>query len=506
MSKGKVWLVGAGPGDAGLLTQKAAKLLQMADVIVYDALISLEILCQIPMATPKIYAGKRAGQHSMSQHEINQLLVKEALSGKKVVRLKGGDPFVFGRGGEEIEVLIEHGIPFEVVPGITSAIAAPAYAGIPVTHREYTSSFHVVTGHVQTGYESRVDYEALVKLNATLVFLMGVGSVDEISTKLIGNGMKPDTPAAIIENGSAPFQRQVLSTIEKLPEEIKVQKFGSPAIILVGGVAGLMKDFHWLDALPLFGKQCIVTRAADSSQEFSDRLREKGAHVVQLPMIDIRLKEDSQELFAAALQDMRTNFFAENWIVLSSPHDVDCFFQLFAECDMDLRDLGTRVHWAVVGDKTAKALKRHGIRADLIPQRAYAEELAKELQRKVGASSKLYVFKGNLGSSQVYNTMVDCGIPCEELVIYETVVGLNLDIAKRILDEAKLPYTFVTFTSASCVEGFVKSLGEEQDYSQVKAVCIGAKTAERAGAYGMQLFVSEEPSVDSMIRCLESIM
>ncbi|MBR6683588.1 MAG: uroporphyrinogen-III C-methyltransferase, partial [Firmicutes bacterium] len=339
MSKGKVWLVGAGPGDAGLLTQKAAKLLQMADVIVYDALISLEILCQIPMATPKIYAGKRAGQHSMSQHEINQLLVKEALSGKKVVRLKGGDPFVFGRGGEEIEVLIEHGIPFEVVPGITSAIAAPAYAGIPVTHREYTSSFHVVTGHVQTGYESRVDYEALVKLNATLVFLMGVGSVDEIAAKLIGNGMKPDTPAAIIENGSAPFQRQVLSTIEQLPEEIKVQKFGSPAIILVGGVAGLMKDFHWLDALPLFGKQCIVTRAADSSQEFSDRLREKGAHVVQLPMIDIQLKEDSQELLAAALQDMRTNFFAENWIVLSSPHDVDCFFQLFAESDMDLRDL-----------------------------------------------------------------------------------------------------------------------------------------------------------------------
>ncbi len=505
MSKGKVWLVGAGPGDAGLLTQKGARLLAEADVVVYDALISLEILCQIPIATPKIYVGKRAGQHSMPQDEINQLLVHEALNGKKVVRLKGGDPFVFGRGGEEIEVLNENQIPYEIVPGITSAIAAPAYAGIPVTHREYTSSFHVITGHVKSGAENRVDYEALVQLNATLVFLMGVGHLEEISAKLMEHGMKPDTPAAIIENGTAPVQRQLLSTIKDLPVEAAQNRYKAPAIILVGGVAGLMQDFQWLNQLPLFGKQCIVTRSKDSSTEFSEYLREKGAHVIQLPMIDIQLKKDSQDFFAAALRDMRTNFFAENWIVLSSPHDVECFFELFAGCDMDLRDLGMRVHWAVLGNKTAKVLKRYGIRADLMPERAYAEDLAKELQRKVGLSSKVYVFKGNLGSSQVYDTMLDCGIPCEELVIYETVSGLDLDLAKRVLDEAKTPHTFVTFTSASCVEGFVKSLGNVQDYSQVKAVCIGKKTAEQAGAYGMQLLVAEEPSVDSMIRCLESI-
>ncbi len=505
MSEGKVWLVGAGPGDAGLLTQKGASLLAEADVVVYDALISLEILCQIPLSTPKIYAGKRAGQHSMPQDEINQLLVQEALSGKKVVRLKGGDPFVFGRGGEEIEVLIENKIAYEVVPGITSAIAAPAYAGIPVTHREYTSSFHVVTGHVKTGYEARVDYEALVKLNATLVFLMGVGHLKEISAKLIENGMKPDTPAAIIENGTAPIQRQLLSTVKDLPLEAEKENYKSPAIILIGGVAGLMKEFQWLDRLPLFGKQCIVTRSKDSSGEFADRLREKGAHVIQLPMIEILPKKESLELFAAALQDMSTNFFAENWIVLSSPHDVECFFELFAECDMDVRDLGKRVHWAVLGSKTAKVLKGYGIRADLMPEQAYVEELAKELQRKVGLSSKVYVFKGNLGSSKVYDTMLDCGIPCEELVIYETAVGMDLDLAKRILAEAEMEHTYVTFTSASCVEGFTRSLGETQDYSRVKAVCIGKKTVEKAGAYNMQTYVAEEPSLESMIRCLESI-
>ncbi len=505
MSKGKVWLVGAGPGDAGLLTRKGEELLKTADVVVYDALIGLEILCLIPAATPKIYAGKRAGQHSMPQEEINQLLVQEASKGKKVVRLKGGDPFVFGRGGEEIDCLKVHNISFEVVPGITSAIAAPAYAGIPVTHRDYNSSFHVITGHVKTGYESRVDYEALVKLGGTLIFLMGMGNISEIVDQLMANGMNPDTPAAIIENGTHVMQRELTAVLKDLPEEASKGEYKAPAIILIGEVAQLMKDFHWLDDLPLFGKQCIVTRAQDSSTEFANRLREKGAHVIQLPMIDIHPKWENQELFAATLQDLRTNFFAENWIVLSSPHDVQCFFKLFEECDLDIRVLGSRVHWAVVGKKTAKALKHYGIRADLIPEHAYAEELAKLLQKKVGLSSKVYVFKGNLSGSEVYDTMVNCGVPCEELVIYETTLEAECEFADRLYSEVKQPYTYVTFTSASCVEGFVKSVGVERDYSAVQAICIGDKTAQKASDYGMRFWVAEEPSLNSMIKCLESI-
>ena len=196
MKQGKVWLVGAGPGDGGLLTVKGAQVLSKAEVVIYDALVSLEILCMIPVSAQAIYVGKRAGEHSMSQESINQLIADEALKGKRVVRLKGGDPFVFGRGGEEIEVLQEWGIDYEIVPGITSAIAAPAYAGIPVTHRDFTSSFHVVTGHARKGGQDRTDYGALARMDATLVFLMGVGQLEEIAAKLIENGLDPETPAA----------------------------------------------------------------------------------------------------------------------------------------------------------------------------------------------------------------------------------------------------------------------------------------------------------------------
>lgn len=504
MVSGKVWLVGAGPGDAGLLTQKGAQVLRKADVIIYDALVSLEILCSLPVSAQKIYVGKRAGAHTMPQEEINQCILEEALAGKQVVRLKGGDPFVFGRGGEELELLQQHRIPYEVVPGITSAIAAPAYAGIPVTHREYTSSFHVITGHARKGGEDRVDYAALARMDATLIFLMGVGQLSRISQRLIEAGMHPDTPAAIIENGTMPVQRQLLSTIQALPEEAAKEKYQAPSVILVGKTAGLMNAFQWLKTQPLFGKQCIVTRPAESGAALAEILREKGAHVILLPMLEIRRKEESREDLAAALQNMTTNFFAENWIVLSSPHDVEVFFELFAESPYDMRDLGRRVHWAVVGKRTAQTLRRYGIQADLIPKMAYGEALAGELRRRIGLSSKVYVFKGNLAGSEVYDAMTGCGVPCEELVIYETLAASEAEFAERILEEAGRPYTYTTFTSASCVEGFVQSMGRKQDYSAVKALCIGQKTAERAAAYGMQVLVAREPSIASMVEFLET--
>lgn len=505
MKQGKVWLIGAGPGDAGLLSQKAAAVLQQADVIVYDALVSLEILCQLPAHTRKIHVGKRAGHHTVPQEEINQILLREAQEGRLVARLKGGDPFVFGRGGEELELLEQAGIAYEVVPGVTSAIAAPAYAGIPVTHRDFTSSFHVITGHARKGGEDRVDYEALARLQATLVFLMGVGQLPTICQRLMEAGLSADTPAAIIENGTTARQRQLLATVATLPEKAAKEHYQAPSIILVGQVAGLMEHFEWQTKLPLFGKQCIVTRPKEKAAALSQRLREKGAHVLELPAISLELLEEQQPAFELLLQDIATNFFEEKWIVLSSPSDVSMFFKMLSKSDYDLRDLGRRVRFAVVGSRTAGALKEYGIRADYMPDTYYGASLAKGLQKIICASSKVYVFKGSLGSDEVYDAMLACGIPCEELVIYRTTTGMDETFADQIWEAACDPMTYVTFTSGSCVDGFAEALGRDRDFSAVRAVCIGEKTAEKARAAGMQVLIAKEPSIDSMIEALRCL-
>ncbi len=245
--KGKVWLAGGGPGDAGLLTIKTKKLIESADVIVYDALISTEIMSLIPNDKECIYVGKRSGNHVVPQEEINQILLEQALLGKKVLRLKGGDPFVFGRGGEELELLVENGIPFEIVPGITSAVSVPAYAGIPITHRDFTSSFHVITGHARKDGVSRINYDALVQLKGTLVFLMGISSMPSICKGLMDAGMEGTMPAAVLERGTTSRQRKVVSDVAHLVESSERAGIKAPAIIVVGEVCTLEKDFEWAE-------------------------------------------------------------------------------------------------------------------------------------------------------------------------------------------------------------------------------------------------------------------
>src|SRR5699024_9460035 len=274
---GKVWLVGAGPGDAGLITVKGKALLELADVVIYDALIQLELLVQIPEKTKKIHVGKRAGNHSATQEEINQIILEEALKGKKVVRLKGGDPFVFGRGGEELELLLEHNIPFEIVPGITSAVSVLAYAGIPVTHREFTSSFHVITGHTSKGTKKNVDYPSLAKLGGTLIFLMGISSMEEICNRLIQEGMPSDTPAAMLERGTTAKQRKVISTLKNLKRDCDQVGAKTPAIIVVGEVCKLANQLEWVEKLPLGDVQVSVTREQTEASKLSKQVVELGA-------------------------------------------------------------------------------------------------------------------------------------------------------------------------------------------------------------------------------------
>ncbi len=503
--QGKVWLVGAGPGDAGLLTRKGYEILQQAEVVVYDALVSLEILSEIPRTARKIYVGKRAGRHALAQEEISRLLVELAKEGNLVVRLKGGDPFVFGRGGEEAAVLAAEGVPYEVVPGISSAIAAPAYAGIPITHRDVASSFHVITGQTRKGGEERIDYKILAHLEGTLVFLMGVQQLSYICQRLQEEGMDPDTPAAIIENGTIYQQRQLLATLASLPEKAQEEHFKAPSVILIGKTAAFMEQLAWQGALALRGKQCIVTRPKGQAERLSKRLRAEGAHVISLPSIDLHPIEKKQEEFNLLLEEMGHNFFAENWIVLSSPSDVEIFFQMLAKSEQDVRSIGSRVLWAVIGSRTEETLRLRGIRADLVPEQYEAEALASELRKKMNASSKVYVFKSERGSCAVYEEMTACGIPCEQLAIYQTIFEEGAGFADELWEAACAPESYVMFTSASCVDGFCQTLGETRDFSAVQAVCIGEKTAASAKKRNMQVHVAERATLEAMIELLKTL-
>ena len=352
--KGKVWLAGAGPGDASLLTLKAARLIEKADVIVYDALISAETLSRIPEKKEVIYVGKHAGNHPVPQEEINRILVREVEKGKQVLRLKGGDPFVFGRGGEELELLIREGIPFEIVP---------AYAGIPVTHRDYASSFHVITGHARKGGRVDLDFPALVRLKGTLVFLMGLSAMGFLLNGLTEAGMDPDTPAAVLENGTCAGQRRVTATVGTLKEASDRAGVKTPAIIVVGKVCALSSQMHWAEDRVLGGRQFLVTRPRQSSSSLAERLRDLGAQVIEMPAIrtepicpNSRLKE--------ALEAFGTHA-GQEWLVFTSPAGADLFFEQLMELGMDLRSLlvrGAEVRIAAIGSGTASALRKRGLR------------------------------------------------------------------------------------------------------------------------------------------------
>lgn len=500
---GKVWLAGAGPGDAGLLTVKTKELMGSVDVIVYDALISAEILSLISPEKEMIHVGKRSGHHMVPQEEINQILLAEAQKGKKVLRLKGGDPFIFGRGGEELELLKEHGIPFEIVPGITSAAAVPAYAGIPVTHRDYTSSFHVITGHPRKDGTSRVDYPSLVNLKGTLVFLMGISSMETILKGLKGAGMDPKTPAAVLEKGTLAAQRRVVSTIEHLAEDAEKAAIGTPAIILVGKVCALADTFHWAEDRPLGGRQILITRPRQNGSRLSDRLRSLGAQVIELPAIDTKTITPNPEL-ERAMKDFG-HTAREEWLVFTSPIGVRVFFEQMAEFKMDMRQLfrcPAEVKIAAIGAATEKELAQHGLFADLVPEVYCAASLGRKLAEAAGRESRVTVVRASAGSEELLPPLAEAGIKAVDIPLYETVYETHEQIREKIqslFENGEIDA--VTFTSASTVKGFVNAVGD-LDYKKIQAVCIGEQTAAEAEKYGMQIHVSQKASIDSMVELI----
>lgn len=498
---GKVWLAGAGPGDAGLLTVKTKELLEKADVIVYDALVSLEIFGQIPPGKELIYVGKRAKSHIYSQTEINETLLKEAEKGKKVLRLKGGDPFIFGRGGEELELLVKEGIPFEIVPGITSAAAVAAYAGIPVTHRDYVSSFHVITGHARKDGESRICYEALVKAGGTLVFLMGVTALKSICSGLIEAGMDRRMPAAVIEQGTTSMQRKVTAPLDEIAELAVQEQIQAPAVIVVGQVCALEKSFSWAEKRLLAGRQFLVTRPAEHQSALAGRLRSMGAQVIEMPAIQICQIEDNTRFEQALKEQMEDR--NESWMVFTSSIGVRIFFEKLSKSGLDVRDiLRGRVRIGAIGRATAKKLREYGWRADLIPEEYCAEALGKALAKEAEAGSSVRIFRAEKGSEELLPPLHKKGLYVEDIPLYDTVhriYGEERSRIKKAMQEGQI--NAVTFTSASTVKGFVEAMGD-MDYTVCQAVCIGRQTAREAAKYGMQLEIAKQASIDSMVELL----
>ena len=498
--KGKVWLAGAGPGDASLLTLKAARLIEKADVIVYDALISAETLSRIPEKKEVIYVGKHAGDHPVPQEEINRILVREAEKGKQVLRLKGGDPFVFGRGGEELELLIRAKIPFEIVPGVTSAAAVPAYAGIPVTHRDYASSFHVITGHARKGGRVDLDFPALVRLKGTLVFLMGLSAMEFLLNGLTEAGMDPDTPAAVLENGTCAGQRRVTATVGTLKEASDRAGIKTPAIIVVGKVCALSSQMHWAEDRVLGGRQFLVTRPRQSSSSLAERLRDLGAQVIEMPAIRTEPICPNRRL-REALETFGTHADQE-WLVFTSPAGADLFFDQLMELGMDLRSLlvrGAEVRIAAIGSGTAAALRKRGLIPDLVPRVYSAAALGEALAETAAEGSRITVARAEKGSEELLPPLLKAGLDVDDIPLYRTLYEthpLLKDRIRELLEQGRIDA--VTFTSASTVRGFTGAV-ECADYTGIRAVCIGEQTAAEAAKYGMQIQVSDQASMDAMV-------
>ena len=486
---GEVILVGAGPGDPGLLTQKGRQAIENAQVVVFDRLVSPAILACIPKDAEKIDVGKESSHHLVPQEEINRILLRKALEGKRVVRLKGGDPFLFGRGGEELELLEQAGVPFQVVPGVTSALSVPAYAGIPVTHRDCCSSLHIITGHARAGSELNIDFEALTRTGGTLVFLMGVSSLPKICKGLLDAGMAPEMPAAVVERGTLPGQRKLVSTLERLPEEARAAQVKSPAIIVVGKVCALSGRFDWFDALPLKGKTVVVTRPEDRSGTLTGKLRALGAEVIDYPCIRTIAREENPEL-----DEAMENLSRYRCLVFTSPVGPKLFFDRLRKSGRDARALAG-LKLAAIGSKTAQALEDFGLVADIVPEVFDSQHLAQALE---GVDGPVLLCRASVGSAAVPDMLTQRGIPFADVPLYDTVYAAP---APEQVDSLLGQRLLVTFTSASTVRGFVESL-PGRDLGNVLGVCIGSATQAEAHKYGLATVVSKEATMDSLVECM----
>ena len=497
--KGKVFLTGAGPGDWQLLTLAAVKALQKADCVVYDRLADERILRFVLPTAERIYVGKSSGNHTMTQTEINNLLIEKAETGKTVVRLKGGDPFVFGRGGEEALALREHNIEFVVIPGVTSAVAVPAYAGIPVTHRGIAASFAVVTGHEDPAKEnSGINWEKLATAVDTLVFLMGVKNLPQIVKKLLINGRPAETPAALISWGTKPEQKKLITTLGEAVSAAEEAGVKPPAVFLVGEVVSLTEKLQWFDSSvnrPLYGKKILVTRSARQAPFMTGKLEEHGAQVFELPLIEIKKPSDDHKALDEAIKDLGTF----DWLVLTSVNGVEQFFDRLFAAGLDARAITGRV--AVIGRATADRLKQFGIKADVIPERFQAEDLLAALTEVIKAGDKILLARAEKARPLLAEGLKKLGATVTEAGAYCTMTA-DVSTASEAQRLRNGDIDYVTFASPSAVDSFVKSFGKEL-MLESKIICIGPITAAACRKYGAEPLASaEEYTVDGITETL----
>jgi len=494
--KGKVFIIGAGPGDPGLITLRGAECIGQADVVVYDYLANEDFLRRARKDARLIYVGKKGGDHTLPQGEINRILADEARKGLTVARLKGGDPFIFGRGGEEAEVLHEAGIPFEVVPGVTSAIAVPAFAGIPLTHRGYTSTVAFVTGHEDpTKDKSDIDWRALAGIG-TLVFLMGVKNLANIARNLVEGGKAPETPAALIRWGTTPEQQTLTGTLDDIAAKAKNRAFKPPSILVVGEVVALRPKLDWFEARPLFGKGIVVTRPEEQAEEFARLLAAEGAQAILFPTIRITppASWDGVDRALAGLDGY-------DWVVFTSANGVKHFFARLRDRGGDIRDLkGVRI--CTIGPATAAAVGAMGIRVDLVPDEYISEGVVRSFETVDLEGRRVLLPRAAEARDVIPEGLAKRGAAVDVVTAYRTVRSKSRkEDLQALLDAGRVDV--VTFTSPSTVVNFKKIMGDEPLPEKVRIACIGPVTVAAAKKQGFTVDVYQETfTIPGMVKAL----
>lgn len=495
--KGKVFLVGAGPGDPRLATVKAVDCLAEADIIFYDELVNPSLLKYAKKGAECVYIGKKGGSHTCSQNEINRLLIESASCGKTVCRLKGGDPFLFGRGGEEACFLAENNIEYEVIPGVTSAIAVPAYAGIPVTQRGLASGVAIFTGQEDLSKPSSgINWKAAADLGVTLVFLMGMKNLQSIVENLISNGMDASTPAAVIFRGATPFQKTVQSTLGKITDEARMAGLEAPSVIIIGKVTSLRDTLKWFEKKPLFGKKILVTRAKRQADELVNLLSSEGASVYEFPTIEVEPNHKSFGELDACIRGL-SEF---DWVVFKSVNGVEIFFERMAFLGLDSRAFGG-VKVCAIGPATGVELKRYAINPDVVPAEYVAEAVLRELKDRV-KGKRVLLLESDRARDFLSAALEKEGAFVRAINIYSTKVPLySSEFLKSLLKEVDI----TTFTSSSTVDNFALILGDDiEEYrKRFVAASIGPITSEAVRRHGFDLACEAvEYTIPGLVRAI----
>ena len=500
---GIVYLVGAGPGDVGLITVKGLNCLQEADVVVYDRLSSPQLLRYMKQGARRIYVGKLPDRHAMKQADINQLLADLAQEGNKVVRLKGGDPCVFGRVGEEVAVLKQHGVPYEIVPGVTSAVAVPAYAGIPVTHRDYASSFCVVTGHENPDkLDEFIEWEQMTQSAGTLLFLMGIGKLRVIAERLMSHGRAADTPVALVRWGTRAEQRTLVGTLATIADEAERAHFESPAVIVVGDVVKLREQLAWAEERPLFGKRVLVTRSRSQASELVKPIEQLGGETYEYPVIEMRAPVSLGK--QQAIHQAFIHAQQYQWLVLTSVNGVKYWFQHLQEQGQDIRQWAN-VRIVTVGPKTAEALREYGVQPDVSAAQYSQEGVWDALRPLISPEERVLLARGDLARPWLKEMLQQHGLLVDEVDLYETVLPEYDDpYLVELLEENAIH--LITFTSSSTVTNLIAALermGVPDPVAKLggaQVVCIGEITARTARDAGLQVTaVAERSTISSMV-------